>query len=1267
MKDHSQCNKQIDDLEKELRSLTCERNQLLKQRNLNPLMGSKGEDKENASAQEKQELQRLNQTVKELQSKIEKAAAISEQKKKLEDERDATLAELESKKKEIDELTKQIVKVKTSFVSQEGQFRTELEQARAAAALEKTQLEQRIARLELDLQTKETEKVEQAKEMMARLESGEKKTLAVLEKHGAELERIQAEHVEKYRQLENDLQQLAAEHDAESEQIKFELQRQIDELNGQHIAALSRLNAEHNVHLDELRETHRQEIERLNAACDQLKTDKIQLIQEKDQIASSLTDATAEVEALKALQQSEKEKFDEDIRQAELNLQSATVALEQEMEEAKAALVEEQAAKERSLAEVFSVEKAALTESINELAALLQAKQDDLVRSEQQRAEESRLFQDQLQRLTENTQTEKEILVWQMNQEKAEHEQALKTEHERQMVEKDGQFENVRADLETRLNQAKEEYDARVEDLLGEHQAQLDAHRRSHDEAVRNLEHQKGTIISERDTVLRQLAEKEADLEELTNEMNKTTAQLQLDLQLLRESNEGLVADVELVRRQKIESEERLMAEMDEARARADDEKCAVVSSYEDLVKTLRTLVDERDRQLAELGEKMSDAEASARQLLDAKVTDLERLRASHVAELERLSTGQKEEVLCLHARYEGVILGMEDKFADDTEKLNRRHLHELEASAVSSRQEMQSLQAEFHQAVQVLETKFAAEREAMARTRDQETADLVEIHEEKLKLMRQEHEVVVDELRRNCDEATENLRELRDELDEARFESRALTDAAQEKRVQHLADIESWNDTLNAKERELIELRQHLQERERQTADEWIQRETQLMDQYSARARQTAADHEVLLGTVEDEKRRLQAALGQAEKQRDDALAEVEVFQIKMDAQLAAMEEQHEEERAMMQARWSQQVQEVGALHQTQQVQLERRRDELERQLDEVQQQNQQLRLESQRAVEQLERRHQEMLSRQAAEAESEMDELRRHYEDYLLLKNQYQELQALVEPFREQLEMFEAEKNALYNQAQSAENTMASLASKYTQLLGHQNNKQKIHHLDKLKQDIFHLRKDCADARLAYEKEKKARQKVEARLKELTGQRKYDPNEAFKVPDAPVVAAAPAPAGRSSAKAPPPARSGAAKVEAKEPRVAKERVPLRSQPKGAFFVSMAEIEATQLEMEQEKQRQFQARRQNSNQFEAFTVDFDTNSRRETFDVPPKSLNVTRNLDNKENVRGGFINDLSDISMAEEVAPKSASKSNHHRPDVLTSTPLSVQRQSIN
>ncbi len=55
----------------------------------------------------------------------------------------------------------------------------------------------------------------------------------------------------------------------------------------------------------------------------------------------------------------------------------------------------------------------------------------------------------------------------------------------------------------------------------------------------------------------------------------------------------------------------------------------------------------------------------------------------------------------------------------------------------------------------------------------------------------------------------------------------------------------------------------------------------------------------------------------------------------------------------------------------------------------------------------------------------------------------------------------MYEAEKKALQSQAMTAESSMAALAAKYTQLLGHTNSKQKIHHLDKLKQDIFNLRK--------------------------------------------------------------------------------------------------------------------------------------------------------------------------------------------------------------
>jgi len=313
----------------------------------------------------------------------------------------------------------------------------------------------------------------------------------------------------------------------------------------------------------------------------------------------------------------------------------------------------------------------------------------------------------------------------------------------------------------------------------------------------------------------------------------------------------------------------------------------------------------------------------------------------------------------------------------------------------------------------------------------------------------------------------------------------------------------------------------------------------------------------------------------------------------------------------------------------------------------DELSQQIQHLLEEHPQHLEQIRLEHEEALlgaARQAvAPVNKELEALRREHEDFLLLKSKYQELEALIGPFREQLEMFEAEKSALLNQALCAENSMASLASKYTQLLGHQNSKQKIHHLDKLKQDIFNLRKELAEKNLALEKEKKARAKADAKLKELTGQRKFDPTEAFKVPENPPVVAA---AAAAAAAAKPPTKSS--KLE--------QRKPLRSQPKGAFFVSIAEVEAIQAEVEEDRLRKKNARRQNSSHFEAFEIDFGgNNSRRETFDVPQK-LNVTHNIESdKENSRG-FPLDISGISISEEVAQKMKLKS---RADNWTSTPL--------
>lgn len=253
----------------------------------------------------------------------------------------------------------------------------------------------------------------------------------------------------------------------------------------------------------------------------------------------------------------------------------------------------------------------------------------------------------------------------------------------------------------------------------------------------------------------------------------------------------------------------------------------------------------------------------------------------------------------------------------------------------------------------------------------------------------------------------------------------------------------------------------------------------------------------------------------------------------------------------------------------------------------------------------------------------------------------------------------MYEAEKKVLLSQAQNAESSMASLASKYAQLLGHQNSKQKIHHLEKLKQDIFNLRKELAEKNLALEKEKKAKQKLEAKLKEVTGAKKFDPSEAFKVPETPVAAA---PLAQSTAK---PAKTRQSIACQNEREVAQQRrAPFRNSAQATgFFLAMDDIEKTKNDMERERRERIEQRRKASHNFEAFDVDFgNTSTRRDTYDLPPK-LNVTHCIDaNKEN-SSIFPHDLSGISIGDGVGQKLIKEHSPATNDRLTSTPLQLRQ----
>lgn len=60
-------------------------------------------------------------------------------------------------------------------------------------------------------------------------------------------------------------------------------------------------------------------------------------------------------------------------------------------------------------------------------------------------------------------------------------------------------------------------------------------------------------------------------------------------------------------------------------------------------------------------------------------------------------------------------------------------------------------------------------------------------------------------------------------------------------------------------------------------------------------------------------------------------------------------------------------------------------------------------------------------------------------------------------------QLDNFAAERNALLSEKGATQEELTRLAEAYTHLLGHQNQKQKIKHVVKLKEENFDLKQVC------------------------------------------------------------------------------------------------------------------------------------------------------------------------------------------------------------
>lgn len=128
--------------------------------------------------------------------------------------------------------------------------------------------------------------------------------------------------------------------------------------------------------------------------------------------------------------------------------------------------------------------------------------------------------------------------------------------------------------------------------------------------------------------------------------------------------------------------------------------------------------------------------------------------------------------------------------------------------------------------------------------------------------------------------------------------------------------------------------------------------------------------------------------------------------------------------------------------------------------------------------------------------EKETAVTELTMEINKWRLL---YEELYDKTKPFQQQLDAFEAEKQALLNEHGATQEQLNKIRDSYAQLLGHQNLKQKIKHVVKLKDENSQLKSEVSKLRSQLAKRKQNELRLQGELDKALGIRHFDPSKAF------------------------------------------------------------------------------------------------------------------------------------------------------------------------
>ncbi|KAA0709308.1 Hyaluronan mediated motility receptor [Triplophysa tibetana] len=538
---------------------------------------------------------------------------------------------------------------------------------------------------------------------------------------------------------------------------------------------------------------------------------------------------------------------------------------------------------------------------------------------------------------------------------------------------------------------------------------------------------------SEMEEHLKELQASLITLKELEEQMEQGAQDLEKSRSMVRQQEQELARVKEVLRRTEEELDQRVALM---------SERCLVLE--EERARTQ----EEGLRRVQELKADMSSLEASMKTDMEAH----EKLKEEHSALTKQLEDEKA---------HSSSLASMLEDLKDQTETERRQLGEELE-DALSELSELEKQEQHSEEVIQGLTQKNQTLEHDLNITStelERKCAEMEALGDAHVMAMRK-----LEEDHRNC---LAKLGGMTTDLESTRQSLGKQKDHAEAQVLNLENEMMELTQQLQDEQQKLVNFHQMQNDQQEEYTRILLEVQTKLAQREDESRQAAEAQHEELS--------RLQAEVEQERGYRQQAQDQLEREMKRRESM-----EGHSVEASRLQGRVEELTEELTELHR----QVLEERAKAQRHAEEWQQERQQLF----RQVEE----ERENLRRELAEAEmqSKCNAETEHWREL------YEELYAKVKPFQEQLDRFAAERNALLNEKGATQAELNKLADAYANLMGHQNQRQKIRHMVKLKEENLELKQEVSKLRTQVGKQKHEFD----RLKSTQPSCRFDPSKAFK-----------------------------------------------------------------------------------------------------------------------------------------------------------------------